>query len=242
MEEEAEESAAEETAEHPEQPGAVDLELAVQDGDVEPGSGMVVNTDDVDLQGDGKDFGEDPAVGAKLPGDVDAVGEEVDSDEIGDEIDELQAKEEVDSDDGELSEDEEDDLEVVSEGTIQDKKPGAQNAPNKSGSMPAGGTTQDKGIAGASTNAKKLNSGKTGQDKKPAPQGGAPKSKGSMPGGGTTQDRNISKAKNTGNSKGSMPTGGTTQDKVIARSQGGAPNKSGSMPGGGTTQDKNLSK
>jgi hypothetical protein len=241
MEEEAEESAAEETAEHPEQPGAVEMELAVQDGDAEPGSGMVVNTDDVDIQGDGNDFGEDPAVGATLPGGAESVGEEVDSDEIGDEIDELQAKEEVDSDDGELSEEEEDKLKVVSEGTTQDKNiPKAQNTHNNKGTLPGGGTTQDKGIAGASINAKKLNNGKTGQDKKPAPQGGAGKSSGSMPGGGTTQDKNIPKAKNAGNSKGTLPGGRTTQDKKPG-SQGGAPQKSGSMPGGNTTQDKHLS-
>jgi len=243
LEDEADESATEETAEHPDQPGAVEMDLAVQDGDLDPNTGIAANGDDVELQGEGNDHGEDPAVGAKLPGNTEAVGEEVDSDEIGDEIDELQAKEEVDSDDSELSEDEEE-KEEVEEGTIQDKKPQPQNTHGNRGTMPNGGTTQDKGIAGANgagNSAGSMPGGGVKDDKSLSKgQGGAPKSKGTMPNGGTTQDRSISGAKNASNSKGASNPGKVTQDKHPG-SQGGAPNKSGSMPGGGTTQDKHLS-
>jgi hypothetical protein len=243
LEDEADESATEETAEHPEQPGAIEMELAVQDGDLDPNTGIAANGDDAELQGDGNDYGEDPAIGATLPGNAEAVGEEVDSDEVGDEIDELQAKEEVDSDDSELSEDEEE-KEEVEEGTTQDKKPQPQNTHGNRGTMPNGGTTQDKGIAGAngaSNSAGSMPGGGVKDDKSLSKgQGGAPKSKGTMPNGGTTQDKGISGAKNASNSKGASNPGKVTQDKHPG-SQGGAPNKSGSMPGGGTTQDKHLS-
>jgi len=242
-EEEASESAAEETAEHPNQPGAVELDMSLEDGNLDPNTGLAANADDVELQGDGNDYGIDPSDGAKLPGDTESVGKETDSDDIGDEIDELQAKEEVDSDDSELSEDEEE-KEEVEEGTTQDKKPQPQNTHGNRGTMPNGGTTQDKGIAkanGASNSAGSMPGGGVKDDKSLSKgQGGAPKSKGTMPNGGTTQDRGISGAKNASNSKGASNPGKVTQDKHPG-SQGGAPNKSGSMPGGRTTQDKHLS-
>jgi hypothetical protein len=252
MDEEAEESAAEETEETGEQPGAVELELSLDNG-TENDNGLVTNDNDIDLQGDGQDTGVDPnGSDATLPGGADNVGIDIDSDDGVESSKELESKEDVSSESPEEEAEEEEledvseedksskDKETISEGTTQDKKPQAQNAPNGSGSMPGGGTTQDKGIAGASKKAAKLNSGKTGQDKKPGSQGGAPNGSGSMPGGGTTQNKNLSKAKNTGNNAGSMPGGNTTQDKKPG-SQGGAPNGSGSMPGGKTGQDKHLS-
>ena len=259
MEEEAEESAAEETDEVGEHPGATELGLELKDGDLDPESGLATNDSDTALSGEGNDEGVDPnGESATLPGDVDNIGTDIDSDDIGDEIDELQAKEEVDSDDSELGEDEEDELEdvseekstkdkeTISEGTIQDKKPSAQNAPNKSGSMDSSPTTKDiniTGAKGAGNSKTTMPGGGTKDDKSLSKgQGGAPKSKGSMPGGGTKDDKSISKAKNTGNSRGSMDSSPTTKDINIAGAQGGASNSKTSMPGGGTTQDKNLSK
>jgi len=233
MEEEAEESAEEETAENPDQPGAIEMDLGLDDG-AQNAEGLVTNDSDVALSGDGQDTGIDPNGGdATLPGGANNVGVEADSDDGILPDGDIGSAEEVPSDDTELSDDEESELEDVSEkkeekdgelaeSTIQDKKPGAQNTSNNSGSMPGGGTTQDKNISKG--------------------QGGASKSKGSMPGGKTGNDKGISKAKNTSNSKGSMPVGGTTQDKNIAGAKGAAGNSKGSMPGGGTTQDKNISK
>jgi hypothetical protein len=194
MEGEAEESAAEETSETGEQPGAIEIDMGLDDGNLNPDNGMVTNDDDVSLSGNGQETGVDPnGCEATLPGGAANIGSE-----LGVAADTTQYKEDVSSESPDEEEENLEDVsegkdkETISEGTIQDKKPVSQGgAPSKAGSMPGGGTTQDKNFRAASTKAQKLNSGKIKQDKKPVSQGGAPTKAGSMPGGGTTQDKRL---------------------------------------------------
>jgi len=203
-EEEAEESASEETLETGDQPGAVELDLKVQDET--NGDGESVNKDDVALQGTGNDNGEDPAIGAQLPGGGEAVGTEIDSDDSESSEEELEDLEDTSSDTSDIDADdiEPDDKKMsddelsqeLDEATTQDKKPKAQTGKvgvKKTGSMPGG---------------------QTDNSSKPGPQGAATSKTGTMPSGKTTQD-NKPKAQNTSGNSGTMPAGKTGQDTNI---------------------------
>jgi hypothetical protein len=79
--EEAEESAAEESAEE-DQIGAIDVETNDEVSSGADEDNINTNGSDKGLSGEGNDNGEDPAVGAQLPGGAEALGEEMPADDL----------------------------------------------------------------------------------------------------------------------------------------------------------------
>jgi len=139
-EEEAEESAAEETAETGEQPGAIEVDTNTEVAGSEDANGNFTNGSDKALQGQGNDNGEDSADGATLPGGGDAQGEDLEQEPAVDttkdtEVDEpsIDSSEEV-SDEAELKTDEEitaedeEDAGEPAEGSEEDAEEDAEEA------------------------------------------------------------------------------------------------------------------
>lgn len=113
---EAEESAAEETAENPDQPGAIDIETYDEVIGTPDESGVNTNTSDVALSGQGNDHGVDSADGAEVPGggsaDTETEDDGEETSDIGDNISQDDADDTLEKDQEDVSEADEESVEI----------------------------------------------------------------------------------------------------------------------------------